>query len=251
MPSPVVVTSAQIIWPEFSPPSFQSRACIISLKVVLFFPFTCQYPVSPGGAGFLLVRSTHGVYATQPGRRQFVTAGEVVAIGPSGWLARECTRVSCRLVLVGRHDGVRRVLRGSFPEVVGLGLIAPDGRHVAMHGLSPSGTSLVSVVALRNDRPSDVVEIPAEEQGGDPGAWSPDGRYLFVGEANGGIAIHDTRTGTTKQLGQLEMPVVGLTVRSADEPSVDTGPERRCEVTAVDRWFSTDPNTLSIFCRGP
>jgi hypothetical protein len=207
------------------------------------------WDVNPDGAGFLLVRSAHGVYATQPGRRQFVTRGEVVAIGPSGWLARECTRASCRLVFVGRHDGVRRVLRASFPEAIGLGLIAPDGRHVAMHGLSRSGTSVVVVVGLRGDRASDVAAIPAEEHGGDPGAWSPDGRYLFVAEANGGVASYDTRKGTTTRLGQLESPLVGLTVRSVNEPSADTSPERRCKVSAVDRWFSTDPTTLSTFCR--
>jgi hypothetical protein len=205
--------------------------------------------VRPDGAGYLLVATSHGVYATRPSGRELVTRGEVVAVGASFWLARECMHSACRNVLVGRKHGVRRVLDGPARASVGVGLIAPDGRHVALPGLSQAGTSVVSVVSLAHTGATRVVTVPTDEQRGDPGAWSPDGRYLFVAEANDGIAVLDTATGSTTQVGHLEAPASGLTVRSTHETSTGGSPHQRCDITTVDRWWTTGSPSIDTFCR--
>ncbi|MDP9221982.1 MAG: hypothetical protein M3P23_15795 [Actinomycetota bacterium] len=218
-------------------------------QVVSLPPDVPVTAVRPDGAGYLLVPSGHGVYATSPSGRRLVTRGEVVAVGASGWLARECLNGACHDVLVERKHGVRRVLDGPALSSVGVGLIAPDGRHVALPGLSQAGTSVVSVVSLAHTGATRGVTVPTDEQRGDPGAWSPDGGYLFVAEANDGIAVFDTTTGSTTQVGHLEAPASGLTVRSTHEPSTGGSPDQRCDITVVDRWWTTGPSSVDAFCR--
>ena len=217
-----------------------------SIKVPRQVPFSA---VRPDGAGYLLVTSLGGTYATRPGIRRLVTQGQLLAIGRTGWLARECSNAACRLVLVQRGDGAREVLNIPVPQVFGVGLIAPDGNDVALHSQSRSGAPVVVSVGLLTGRTTRVAAVPTAEQGEDPGAWSPDGRYLFVSEAGGGVAVLDTERGTTLQLGRFTPPLVDTAIRLAGQTPVQSGQDPQCEVMAVDDWFSTGSPTRSAFCR--
>jgi hypothetical protein len=172
------------------------------------------YPVADG-AGYLLLAKTdgRGVYDARPGMRlRRVTTGEVLAVGPTRWLVRECASTHrCTTATVEWVSGARHVLHDIRAYEYGTaGLISPDGATAAM---TDPVTGAVHLVTLADgvDRPLDVfVEMHLAD-----GAivWSPDSRWLFVADRYGDLAAVERRTGQVRHFGTVLPELRQLAVR--------------------------------------
>jgi hypothetical protein len=182
--------------------------------------------VRSDGRGYLLVEGTGGVYDARPDGLHRITTGEVVAAGPTGWLAVECdSRNRCRRVLVDGDDDKRQILPGRVSArasdyAVLIGAISPNGSTAAMLRLRPGenvprlrlldlatgGERAVSVGASDRD-----IEVAGH---GGP-AWSPDGRLLFVVTSDHRLRVVHARTGDVRQLDRGLTNVQQIAVRGA------------------------------------
>jgi hypothetical protein len=164
--------------------------------------------VAPDGAGYLLFTGTGGVYSARPGAVRRITTGELLAAGPTRWLALECDdRYRCGPVVIDRRTGARHTLDVPVDRVVALGgVISPNGRTAAVTRTQPGGATGVTLIDLVSGAARDVgVSI-------DPGpsgamVWSPDSRWLFVVGANRWLYPVDTATGVIHDLG-VELPAI-------------------------------------------
>jgi len=164
------------------------------------------------GAGSVLLAAPDGAtYQARPDGRRLVTAGTLLASGPTGYLVSECDAASkCRMSVLDRKTGTRKVLASSFtPYLDGAGLISPDGKTAAVVDLASVGSSAVrlSLVDL-----SSGVEHPLGADIGTPirdssMIWAPDSRRLFVATDTGRVAVVDRTTGQVGDLG-LRLPVI-------------------------------------------
>ncbi len=170
-------------------------------------------PVSDG-AGYLLVDTVDGVYDATPDGLHRITTGMVVAIGPSGYLVRECDdEFRCGLVVIDRASGKRRTLpdAGLLPGYGITGVISPDGRAAAVlqpfysgvptsadgaQSMSPGQSTAVVLIDLETGE-SNSLSPPIDEslQAGTM-VFSPDSHWLFVTGPGGlfavGVADHGT-----------------------------------------------------------
>ncbi|MCW3818565.1 hypothetical protein ONA91_29415 [Micromonospora sp. DR5-3] len=168
----------------------------------------------PDGAGYPLVAATGGVYSLRPDGVHRITTGEVLAVGPRHWLARECDeRLRCGTVLIEQRDGARRAVPLRLDESeVSRGLISPDGTRAAIWVTASGGTSRFHLLDLRSGR-NVLVDLAA-----DPGffqqrmAWSPDGRWLFV--AGSQLQAVEVETGRTREFGVALPQIDQIAVRA-------------------------------------
>jgi len=172
------------------------------------------YPVADG-AGYLLLAKTdgRGVYDARPGMPlRPVTTGEVLAIGPTRWLIRECASTHrCTTVTVEWVSGARHVLHDVDAYENGTaGLISPDGATVAM---TDPVTGTVHLVTLADgvDRPLDVSVDTRSADGAI--VWSPDSRWLFIADRYGYLAAVERRTGQVRHFGTVLPELRQLAVR--------------------------------------
>jgi hypothetical protein len=182
------------------------------------------------GAGYVLASGIGGTYDIRPGQVRLITHGEVIAVGPTGYLVYECGDTpTCQAVLVDRATGNRRVVTGLRParplDVVSAGIvtgrIAADGRHAAYESFSrafsSTSSSPVSPELHLVDLPSGrdrTLDLPMSSDGGTVAAFSPDGRYLVAATLTKRVALVDTTTGKVLTL-PPSLPAVSLvTVRT-------------------------------------
>jgi hypothetical protein len=152
------------------------------------------FEAMPDGAGYPLFGAVGGFYRSLPGGPQRVTAGVVVAGGPSGWLAVECDdRNRCALVLVDRHGG-RRMVPGVADPRVPAGVLAPDGRTAAVYVTGTQATLTLTLLDLGSGRRRRVAMAVGGGQGVSCLAWSPDSRWLFAVDASARVLVVDART---------------------------------------------------------
>jgi hypothetical protein len=180
-------------------------------------------------AGYLLFTGTGGVYDTRPtgvsdagtepqGGVRRVTAGALLAAGPTRWLTLECDdRGSCTTVVTDRRTGHRRNLghRAALHGAMEGGVIAPDGSYAAvLRPDSQSGEVNVRLVSLTSGT-EHAVAAPLDQQTIQAGTivWSPDSRWLFVAGAHGELSAVDPRTSTVRGLGVQVPPVIQLAIR--------------------------------------
>ncbi len=172
------------------------------------------------GAGNVLFTAPDGAtYQARPDGRRLVTAGTLLASGPTGYLVSECDAAGkCRTSVLDRNTGTRKVLSSSIiPYLGGAGLISPDGKTAAVIDLAFVGSSAVrlSLVDL-----SSGVEHPLGADVGTPirqssMVWAPDSRRLFVATDTGRVAVVDRTTGQVGDLG-LRLPFLEqLAIRAA------------------------------------
>ena len=177
---------------------------------------------SDGAGGVLFMAQNGSTYQAQPGQRKLLTTGNLLAVGPTGYLVRECaTAKKCQTSVVDRTTGKRRTLAKSIVPFGGVaGLISPDGQTAAVIDIAKVGSTAgrLSLVDL-----SSGVEHPLATDLGTPTGsssmvWSPDGRWLFVVTAAGHVAVIDPDTRHVRGLG-LQLPFIEqLAIRAAPKP---------------------------------
>ncbi len=165
----------------------------------------------PDGTGYLLVRSTGGVYLDRPDGLRRVTTGDVLAAGPSRWLTLECDDLHrCVATVIDRATGARRALTGLAVQPSGTtGLISPDGAVAAAYENDPNGRIRLHLIQLAtgDDKQLDVALGQYPDQGSM--VWSPDSRWLFVAGGGGRLFPIEAATGTAVDLG-VPLPQVSL-----------------------------------------
>lgn len=68
-------------------------------------------PSGPDGAGYLIVYAAGGTYDLRPGSTRRITTGQLLAMGPTGWLTLECDdQLRCFTMAVDRNTWTHRVL---------------------------------------------------------------------------------------------------------------------------------------------
>jgi hypothetical protein len=177
---------------------------------------------SDGAGGLLFMAQNGATYQVWPGRPKVLTTGNLLAVGPTGFLVRECgTAGTCLTSVIDRTTGRRRTLAMSIvPSVGNVGLISPDGRTAAIIDAAKIGPALgtLSLVDLVTG-----VKHPLEANLGTPTGsggmvWSPDGRWLFVVTAAGHVGTVDPHTRQARGLG-VQLPVIEqLAIRAAPKP---------------------------------
>ncbi|HEY3088834.1 MAG TPA: hypothetical protein VGJ59_12300 [Jatrophihabitantaceae bacterium] len=144
------------------------------------------------GAGYLLSYLTGGIYDARPGSLHRVTTGALLAIGPTRWLTEECDeRHHCTMDVVDRSTDVHRVLGPGSDSDAPAGNIAPDGSTAAvLHGSEPLTLSMLDLATGIEHHTG--VEIDRDDAyAGASMAWTPDGRWLIVADAQGHLVVVD------------------------------------------------------------
>lgn len=166
---------------------------------------------SDGAGNVLLTAPNGGTYQVRPDGRRLVTAGTLLASGPTGYLVSECDAAgTCRTSVLDRNTGTRKVLAASITGGLGgAGVISPDGKTAAVIDVAHVGSSALrlSLVDL-----SSGVEHPLSADIGTPirqssMVWAPDSRRLFVATDAGKLAVVDRTTGPAGDLG-LSLPFI-------------------------------------------
>jgi hypothetical protein len=165
------------------------------------FPVGGTFPTSDA-AGYLLFELTGGVYRATPEGLRRVTAGQVLAAGPTRWLTLECdSRHNCTPTVIDRSTGHRHALPVAISRYSG-GVISPDGRTAAMFRAEFTGYLALHLIDLATgaDRGTGVALAPPSDPQG-PFVWSPDSRWLFAADSHEQLTVIDNRTGRVHFLG--------------------------------------------------
>jgi hypothetical protein len=167
------------------------------------------------GDGYLLASTPDAVWWARPDSLTRISSGTLQAVGPTGWLVRECEDDRCQTVAIDRRLGARQVVPGpALPAGVPVGVIAPDGSVAAMFSLARSDTASITLLDLHTGarRP---LRVPVSALSFESVAvWSPDSRWLFVSDAGRGLAVVDAATGQVRDLGVPLPPIEQLAVRA-------------------------------------
>jgi hypothetical protein len=169
------------------------------------------------GAGYLTFYGIGGVYRALPGVVRRITAGELVAVGPTRWLTRECDeQYRCNTVVTDRTSGERRVVAAHLVGYGDVGEIAPDGSSAAVVRMTDAGAPVLHIIDLATgtDHRSDVSIDPDNTYGGGLVAWSPDSRWLFVVGQNGRVVALEQPTMRILDLGVTTPPMSQVVLRS-------------------------------------
>ncbi len=173
---------------------------------------------NPDGQGYVLLSGpeTGVTYDVRPGRVRRVT-GTLAAAGPTRWLVADCRGDQhCAYVVVDPASGARRTLPGLVPETASTpGVIAPGGSTAAIIRSAGNHTTLHLInLASGADQP---IAVPLDQgsASGQTLAWSPDGRWLFVITAHGGLAAVSMNTHRVESLGVTFPPLSQITVSGA------------------------------------
>jgi len=112
-----------------------------------------------------------------------ITTGQVLAMGPMGWLTLECDyQLRCFTVAVDRSTWARRVLGPVISTSGPLGLISPDGRAAAIVTQDSSGAGSVHLIDMSTGKDRGLA-VPVRGDG-DGVVWSPDGRQIAFLQMN-------------------------------------------------------------------
>ncbi len=170
----------------------------------------------PDGAGYALFATERGLVDVRPDGSRVVSRGTLLASGPRSWLVRECVPATrCTSVLIDQASLARADL-GVPAKPDASGAISPDGRFaVLVRPGSAKGSSSVELVGLASPTRRVLPVAAADGPAPDTVAWSPDGRWLFVLLARGGICVVDAATGAVRDIGVQLPTLVQLAIRSA------------------------------------
>ncbi|RLK24662.1 hypothetical protein DER29_2583 [Micromonospora sp. M71_S20] len=210
-PESVWVSDGDGVRPRMLLARFDGRAT--GVEIVL--PAGVSSFAQPDGAGYPAITATGGVYTIRPDGVRRITMGDLVAVGPRHWLARECDeRLRCAGVLISHPGGARRAV--PLPaEITAFdrGAISGDGRMAALVAMNATGAPRVHLLDLG----SGVVRVLGLPVEASPGSvvWSPDGKWLFVTGLDGQLAAVDAATGRSRDLGVRLPQVSQLVVRPA------------------------------------
>jgi hypothetical protein len=162
-----------------------------------------DFPTSDG-TGYLLFQLTGGVYRATPDGLRRVTAGQLLAAGPTRWLTLECdARHVCTPTVIDRATGHRHRLPADISRYTGGGgVISTDGRTAALFRAVFSGYLALHLIDLATgaDRTTGVTLAPPSDPQG-PIVWAPDNRWLFAADSNDQLTVIDNQTGRVHYLG--------------------------------------------------
>ncbi|HEY0238202.1 MAG TPA: hypothetical protein VGC37_06120 [Friedmanniella sp.] len=134
---------------------------------------------SDGGGGLLSITS-RGVRPVVPSSRRPRQRGEVVAVGPAGYVRRSCSRGECRFTLHHHAAGPDTELTTAVGEDTTAGVLSPTNRLLAVtETVGGTSTLRVSVVAT-----GQIVEIFDEPGGSAADAVWLDDRWLALSSAD-------------------------------------------------------------------
>ncbi|MEO9138596.1 MAG: hypothetical protein ABI345_05960 [Jatrophihabitans sp.] len=178
---------------------------------------------TPDGAGFLLFQGSGGVYDSRPGELRRITTGQVLAVGPTRWLVRECGGRTgrCRTVVIDQADGKRHVIATAGPSAgyILAGAISPDGSTAAL--VPGTGSPQIKLMNLSTGTVRSLL-VRVDESAFDPSgvlAWSPDSRWLFATDENSHLNAIDVRTehvvDLTYSTGRALPPLTQIAIRAA------------------------------------
>ncbi|MGZ4613370.1 MAG: TolB family protein [Kineosporiaceae bacterium] len=168
--------------------------------------FTSDEPL-PDGAGYPLCFGVGGVYWGRPRGLQRVTAGAVVASGPTGWLVLVCDARDRCSGTVDERTGRRRAVLGlvDAQHPVGemellTGALSPDGGRAALYvGDALRALRLVVLDVATGDRLITDLSL-VEGAVSQSLAWTPDGHWLVAVDASARILAVDPATGSARPL---------------------------------------------------
>jgi hypothetical protein len=174
------------------------------------------YGGASDGAGYVRVDLVGGTYDARPDGLHRITAGRVLATGPTGWLAEECDeRHQCAMEVVDRSSGTHRPIGPARDDRYSAGVISPDGTLAAL--ATPTGQDQDVVLHLIDlgsgaDRATRVTLGNDQDPASGPMVWSPDSRWLFVANAAGRIVAMD-RSGSARTLDTRLPAITQLALR--------------------------------------
>jgi hypothetical protein len=170
----------------------------------------------------LFMAQNGATYQVWPGRAKLLTTGNLLAVGPTGFLVSECgTAGTCTTSVIDRTTGRRKTLATPIvPSVGDVGLISLDGRTAAVIDAAKSGPAAGTLWLV--DLATGVKHPLGASLGAPTGSgrmvWSPDGRWLFVVTAAGHVGTVDPHTRQARGLG-VQLPVIEqLAIRAAPKP---------------------------------
>jgi hypothetical protein len=182
------------------------------LPIGVFVPLGDSRRPGADGAGGLLLHTPRGTFDVAPGRNRLVTTGDVIAVGPTRMLARECADARCELVVITQATGARRTLAAHGLDGDWTGVISPDGGRVAypnpvtaqVHVLDLStGADLATATSANLFLTADAAL-----------AWLPGGQMLAVIEADRGVGLLDAVSGGRTDFWVPLGPAYQLAVRT-------------------------------------
>lgn len=182
-----------------------------------------SFPIPAGGSPFTAVPDQTGFLVFAAGGKFFdagpkgavqITAGSLLAIGPTRWLTAECHQQGhCTAVVIDRATGTRRALAASAAPDATLppGVISPNGGSAAIFTRSPHPVIVILDLRTAVAHPLSLRVDPNGSPDWRSMVWSPDSRWLFTPDADGHLTAIDVHT---EQVIDLD-PAIGptLTVR--------------------------------------
>jgi len=175
-----------------------------------------HFTMPEGGSGFtatgdragnVAVGGVGGTYLATADGLHKITAGILLAIGPTRWLTEECDTVaSCSAVVTDRHTGRQVRLAalslgpGSTP-----GVISPDGETAVIPIPTITGQQY-NLVDLHTGGLRQIA-VPIAGPQPDAAVWSPDSRWLFLLGADRRTYAVNPATGGAQL---LTLPLNGL-----------------------------------------
>jgi hypothetical protein len=186
-------------------------------------PTGVSIPIPEGGqagsdaAGYLTFYGTGGVYDARPGMVRRITSGDLIAVGPTRWLTRECDQqYRCHAVVTDRTNGATRNLASRLDGVADVGVVAPDGSTAALIRSPSQGEPVLHLIDLVTgaDHSSAVSVDLDDAYGSGQMTWSPDSRWLFVVGQDGRVVVLEPRTTRILDLGVTTPPVSQVVLRS-------------------------------------
>jgi hypothetical protein len=210
---------AEHVWVPATAPGSRANLTLVDVdgrpaNAAILVPVEMDGGIFPDATGYVVVTGPGGAYAARPDGLRRITAGAVLATGPTRWLVLECDeRFRCGSVVVDRATGARRPLGTGtrspdrLPGTISpngdtAALVEEDGRGIAVHLLD-----LDSGADRRVDTPINVGYADVTM------VWSPDSRWLFVIGGTGTLVPIDRATGQVYDLGVDLPPVEQLAIR--------------------------------------
>jgi len=187
--------------------------------VLLRLPPGGPWLAVPDGRGYALVGAggPGGLYDVRPGGWHRI-AGTLAAVGPTRWLIVDCRAGHrCSNVVVDQAAGTRYILPGPAAEPgpgTAAGVIAPDGSAAAVMRVSGDQVTLHLLSLVSGADRQISVPLDQGSAAGQPLAWSPDSRWLFIVAAHGELAALNARTLHVEGLGVALPPIGQIAVRN-------------------------------------
>lgn len=143
---------------------------------------TNTFPLGGDETGLLVMNEPSGTYLTGAGTPELITAGTLLAIGPTRWLTAEHTPHGCTIVVTNRATKTTHTLGSTTcaNDVPFPGVISPNGRTAAIVAGAAAGTDAIHLIDLQTGSDHRLSPRPHFGDGSNGHlVWTPDSRTLF------------------------------------------------------------------------